>query len=422
MTCLHFRGAFSALSLAAALLLCGCLGPRMQLRQQVASTCCVTNAAFCSSISAIVGTPFVNGNRVTRLLNGDQIFPAMLRAIKAATNTINLENYMWRSGPLSDEFVAAITERSRAGVDVRIVTDALGSMDFDAKDVRTLRAAGVKFTFYNPARLHVLPRLNFRDHRKLLIVDGQVGFTGGVCISDEWMGDAETEKQWRETHFQVEGPVVGQLQGVFAANWLKTRGELLFGERFFPPLEPRGQSLVQAFRSGPQDGREIARLVYLSAIAAARTNIRIAQSYFVPDELAMQALLDACMRGVKVEIITPSTIDAGAVRRASRSLWPQLLNAGASIYEYGPAMYHCKFMIVDDLFVTAGSVNFDERSFRINDESNINVLDAQVAAQLISDFERDKAQSRRITEQRYRKTRWYMRIYENFMGLFRSQL
>jgi cardiolipin synthase len=416
-----FNRFLSAALLAGAAMMSGCLGPRMQLKQQVAAVCCVTNGAFCSSLSAIVGTPFVNGNRVTRLLNGDEIFPTMLKAIRSATNTINLENYLWRSGPLSDEFVTALAGRARAGVDVRIITDAFGSMDFDSSDLETLRAAGVKFNFYNPARLHVLPRFNFRDHRKLLIVDGAAGFTGGVCIADEWTGNAEAGGQWRETHFQVEGPVVAQLQGVFAANWLKTEGELLFGEKFFPALTSRGSSYAQAFRSGPQDGREIARLVYLSSIASARTNIRIAQSYFVPDDLAMQALLNACARGVKVEIITPRTIDAGAVRRASRSLWPQLLRAGASIYEYGPAMYHCKFMIVDDVFVTAGSVNFDERSFRINDESNINVLDAQLAAQLIADFERDKAQSKRTTHRKYKKTRWYVRAYENFMGLFRSQ-
>ncbi|HWN95701.1 MAG TPA: phospholipase D-like domain-containing protein, partial [Methylomirabilota bacterium] len=198
-------------------------------------------------------------------------------------------------------------------------------------------------------------------------------------------------------------------------------GELLFGEKFFPLLNDRGDSLVQAFRSGPRDGREIARLVYLSAIASAKTNIRIAQSYFVPDNLAMQALIQACARGVRVEIITPSTIDVGVVRHASRSLWPQLLNAGAIIYEYGPAMYHCKSMIVDDMFVTAGSVNFDERSFRINDESNINVLDPEVAARLIADFERDKAQSKRMTYRKYKKTAWYLRAMDNFAGLFRSQ-
>ena len=393
----------------------------MELRKQVVSECSVTNDVFARSLSSIVGMPFVNGNLITPLVNGDEIFPAMLRAIDSATNTVNLENYLWRSGPVSDEFVAAVCERARAGVEVRVITDALGSIRLKDDDVRRMRTAGVKLHFYNPPRLHGLPKLNFRDHRKLLIVDGTIAFTGGVCIADEWTGDAETKHQWRETHFQVEGPAVGQLQGVFTANWLKTEGELLFGPRFFPPIAPKGESLTQAFRSGPRDGREIARLVYLSAIAAAKTNIRVAQSYFVPDDLAKQALIDAQRRGVKVEIITPGHTDAGPVRMASRWLWPELLHAGVSIYEYGPAMYHCKFMIVDDFFVTAGSVNFDERSFRINDESNINVLDRDLATVLIAQFERDKVQSRQMTARRYKRTPWYGKLYERVAVLFRSQ-
>jgi cardiolipin synthase A/B len=417
------RLSLAMLALASALLVftCGCLGPAMQLKHQVQPNCTVAEPAFRDSLSAVVGTAFTPSNRVTRLVNGDEIFPALLKAIRSATNTIHFENYLWRSGPLSDEFIAALGERARAGVEVRIIVDAFGSMDLAERDIERLRSAGARFVLYNPTRLHVLPKMNFRDHRKLLIVDGGVGFTGGVCIADEWIGDAETPGQWRETHFRVEGPAVAQLQGVFAANWLKTEGELLFSPKFFPATAPVGDSLVQAFRSGPQDGREMARLVYLSAIASAKHHIRISQSYFVPDELAMEALLAAVERGVKVEIITPSTIDAGAVRRASRSLWPRLLEAGAHIYEYGPAMYHLKIMIVDDLFVTCGSVNFDERSFRINDESNINVLDPELARRLTADFERDKAQSQHITNRQFRRTSWLMRRYEMFMGLFRSQ-
>jgi cardiolipin synthase A/B len=416
-----FSRALLLVTLATSMMAAGCLGPRMQLRRQIATGCSVTNRAFTDSLSAIVGTPFVGGNRITPLINGDEIFPAMLRAIDRATNSVNLENYLWRSGPLSDEFVSAMCERARAGVEVRVITDAFGSVGLDKKDVEKMRTAGVNFNYYNPLQFHALPRLNFRDHRKLLIVDGAIGFAGGVCVADEWTGDAETAEQWRETHFQVEGPAAAQLQGVFAANWLKTEGELLFGPKLFPSLAPQGESVAQAFRSGPQDGREMARMVYLSAIAAAKTNIRIAQSYFVPDELAKQALIDAQKRGVKVEIITPSQVDAGAVRRASRWLWPELLHVGVGIYEYGPAMYHCKFMIVDDFFVTAGSVNFDERSFRINDESNINVLDRDLATVLIAQFERDKAQSRRMTARRYKRTPWYGKLYERVAVLFRSQ-
>jgi cardiolipin synthase A/B len=408
-------------ALSAVVLLTGCHGPRMELRRPITATTAVGDAAFRDSLSSIVGTPFVGGNRITRLMNGDEIFPAMLQALAAATNTIMFENYMWISGRLSDQFIATIVERAHAGVDVRVIVDALGSSIQDA-DVQRLREAGVKFVFYNPPWPHFIHRLNYRDHRKLLIIDGAVGFSGGACLADEWAGNAESPEQWRDTHFRVEGPVVGQIQGVFAYNWLKTQGELLFGEKFFPALEARGDCLMQAFKSSPVGPQETTRLVYLSAIAGARKNIRIAQSYFVPDDLSIQALIDACARGVQVEIITPSHIDAGAVRRASRSLWPRLLRAGVIFYEYGPAMYHCKIMIVDDLFVTAGSVNFDERSFHINDESNINVLDTAVAAQLIADFERDKAQSKRMTERRMKRTAWYKRAYESLAGLLRSQL
>ncbi len=393
----------------------------MELKHQVAATTAVTDAAFRDSLAAVIGTPFVSGNRITRLLNGDEIFPAMLQAIAAATNTIMFENYLWVSGRVSDQFIAAFTERARAGVDVRIVVDAIGSA-IDFADISRLRDAGVRLVFNNPPRPHFIHQLNFRDHRKLLIVDGAVGFNGGACVADAWAGRAETEEQWRDTHFRIEGPLVGQLQGVFADNWLKTRGELIFGEKFFPALEPRGDCLAQAFKSSPEGPREATRLVYLSAIAGARKTIRIAQSYFVPDDLSIQALIEARQRGVQVEIITPSHTDAGAVRRASRSLWPKLLHAGVTFYEYGPAMYHCKIMIVDDYFVTAGSVNFDERSFHINDESNINVLDHALAAQLMADFERDKRQSTVTTERRMKRTAWYNRLYESLAVLFRSQM
>ena len=393
----------------------------MELSRPVAATTAVTDTAFRDSLAAVIGTPFVGGNRITRLLNGDEIFPAMLRAIVTATNSIMFENYLWSSGPLSDQFIAALTARARAGVDVRMIVDGFGS-NIDFADVARLRAAGVKLVFYNPPFPHFIHRLNFRDHRKLLIVDGAVGFNGGACIADAWTGKAEASEQWRDTHFRIEGPLVAQLQGVFADNWLKTEGELIFGEKYFPALEPRGDLVAQAFKSGPEGPREATRLVYLSAIAGARMNIRIAQSYFVPDDLSIQALIAARQRGVQVEIITPSHTDAGAVRRASRSLWPQLLRAGVVFYEYGPAMYHCKIMIVDDYFVTAGSVNFDERSFHINDESNINVLDHSLATQLIADFERDKVQSAVTTERHMKRTAWYKRLYESLAVLFRSQM
>ncbi len=280
----------------------------------------------------------------------------MIAAIRSATNSVNLETFVWKSGRMSDAFIDALTERARAGVEVRCVADGFGTLKLKDADEKRLRAAGVKYFRYNKARLHLLHRINFRDHRKLLIVDGRVGFTGGACISDAWLGNAETKDVWRDTHFRVEGPSVAQIQGIFGANWLKVSGEMLIGEKFYPKLASVGDALAQNFSSSRTDAGETARLVYISAITAARKHIRLEHSYFVPDDLAMEALLKARERGVKIEVITPGNIDANIVRNASRTLWAQLLRAGVKIYEYHPAMLHCKIMIVDEAFVTCASV------------------------------------------------------------------
>ena len=406
--------------LCAALLLVGCRGPHVEIRKPIVVAEAVTNVVFRNSLAGYLGNPFVDGNRITRLRNGDEIFPAMLKALAAATNTISFENYIWDSGRVSDRFIAVLNERARAGVEVRVITDALGS-EIDPGDIRLLRAHGVMYRSYNRLRLYSPLSYNVRNHHKILVIDGAIGFTGGVCIADEWSGNARYKDEWRDTHFRVEGPVVSQLQRAFAASWLRTDGEVLFGEKFYPALESKGDVVAQAFHSSAEGPREATRGVFLGAIAAARKSIRIAHSYFVPDNLSRQALVEAQQRGVRVEVIVPSTIDAAVVRSAGRSLWPDLLRAGVEIHEYGPAMYHCKLLIIDDVFVVAGSANFDERSFHINEEANINVLDAGLAAILINDFEQDKAQSKRITYDDFKRTPWYQRAYESMWGLMRSQ-
>lgn len=400
----------------------GCSGPKIELKRPVVFHGTVADPTFRDSLAGQLRTGFLPGNRIEPLLNGEQILPAMIAAIRSATNSINLENYIWRSGRMSDAFIEALTERARAGVEVRCIADGFGTLGLKDDDEHRLRNAGVKFVRYNKPRLHLLNRVNFRDHRKLMIVDGRIGFTGGACIGDAWLGNAETKDLWRDTNFQVEGPTVAQIQGIFGANWLKTEGEMLFGEKFYPALSPRGDSLVQNFASGRQDGGEMARLVYLTGIAAARKHIRFEHSYFVPDDLSMQELLKARRRGVEIEVITAGDIGINIVRNASRTLWPELLQAGVKIYEYGPAKMHSKIMIVDDTFVTAGSVNFDERSFHINDESNMNVIDPAFAARMIADFERDKAQSKPIYLEDLKQTPWHKRAFQKFTALFRPQL
>lgn len=346
----------------------------------------------------------------------------MIAAIRSATNSVNLESYIWKSGRMSDAFIEALSERALAGVEVRCMADGIGTMKLKAEDEQRLRDAGVQYFRYNKPRLHRLNRVNFRDHRKLMTVDGQIGFTGGACIADAWLGNAETKEVWRDTHFRVEGPSVAQIQGIFGANWLKTRGEMLTGEKFYPTLKPQGEALAQNFANGPQDGGETARLVYLTAISAAQKHIRLEHAYIVPDDLAMEALLKARERGVEIDVITAGATDSGLVKSASRNLWPQLLRAGVKIYEYHPAMLHCKILIVDDAFVSCGSVNFDERSFRINDESNMNVINSAFTARMIADFEHDKAQSQNMTLADVKRVPWTRRAFEWFTGFFRQQL
>jgi cardiolipin synthase A/B len=400
----------------------GCRGPRLELKHQVAPGCTVTNETFRDSLAGQIRSGFLPGNRIEPLVNGDRFVPAMLAAIRAATNSINIEAYIWQSGRMSDEFVAALTERAHAGVEVRCLADALGTLKLRGDDVDKLRGAGVKFVRYNKPHPHLLHRLNFRDHRKLMVVDGRVGFTGGACIGDSWLGDARTKEEWRDTQFRVQGPAVAQMQGIFGANWLKAEGEMLFGEKFYPKLDPVGDCVAQNFASGPRDGGELGRLVYLSAIAAAQKHIRLEHSYFVPDDLAMDALRNARARGVEIELITAGNLDAKIVRQVSRQLWPELLRAGVKIYEFGPAMLHTKILIVDDYFVSCGSVNFDERSFRINDEANMNVLNRDFAARMVADFEHDKQQCKPISLEDVKSAPWHVRMFGWFTSLFRSQL
>jgi cardiolipin synthase A/B len=400
----------------------GCRAPRLHLQERVVADSSVAKSSFRHSLGGALRTPFVAGNRVSPLVNGDQFVPAIISAIRAASNSVNIETFIWKSGRMSDQILEPLIERARAGVEVRVIVDGLGNHRLTGKDRERMQAAGIRFVRMNPPRLTELHRLNFRDHRKLVIVDGSVAFTGGFCIGDKWLGNAESEALWRDTLVQVEGPVVEQFQGVFAANWLEGTGELLFGQKFYPALEEKGKALAQHFASGPDENRGAAHLAYVAAIEAAQRRILLEQSYFVPDDLSLEALKSARQRGVDVQILTPGNINFNIVRRASRTLWPELLRAGAHIYEYGPAKLHCKILMVDDAFVSIGSVNFDERSFRINDEQNINVIDREFAAKMLDQFERDRAQSRPITLEELKKTPWRLRMFEWFTALFRAQL
>jgi cardiolipin synthase len=392
------------------------------IRKPIVADYSVEDPAFQDSIGQLLRAPLVPGNQVTGYVNGDQIFPAMLDAISEAKQTITFENFIWRSGKLSDRFIDALIERAQAGVKVHCIVDGFGGWHLNRSDMFRLKRGGVDIVKFNRTHWWNPNKWGHRTHRKTLVIDGRVGFTGGICIADEWLGNAESPHVWRDNEFKIEGPVVAEMQGVFMDNWIRTREEVLHGTNYFPVIENKGSMLAQCFKSGPQDGAENARLLYLYSIAAAQKTIRLSESYFVPDDLAIDMLVAAAARGVRIEVITPGIIDFNIVRRAARSRWRKLMDAGVRFYEYQPAKYHCKVMIVDDAWVTAGSVNFDDRSFRLNDECNIDVLDKDFAASQIRVFEADKAQSKRLIPDEFRKRPWYIRAAENFAALFRSQL
>lgn len=384
----------------------------------------VGEPAFAESLGPLLGAEFSDGNRVELLVNGDEFFPAMLKAIGEARRTITLETYIWASGEVSDRFIEALSERARAGVRVHVLGDGVGVKNLVDEDRQRLLDAGVRLHVY--AREHwyeIKPNINHRTHRKVLVVDGLVGFTGGMCIDDKWAGDADSTDRWRETQVRLEGPVVRQMQAVFATNWMQTTAELLFGPDYFPRTDGRwGGALAQCYKSGPDEAPENARVGYLAAIAAARRTIQIANAYFVPDDLMVDMLVAARQRGVRVQIIVPGINDSRFGRAASRSRWGKLLEAGVEFHSYQPAMFHAKTMMVDDVFTTIGSTNFDNRSFGINDEINVNILDADVARRCREIFDDDLADSRPVTLTDYNRRPFYIKGADWFCGLFRSQL
>ena len=367
-----------------------------QPRNEVQSLYSARSPEFRQAAGSLLGPDFVGGNSVSTLVNGDEIFPAMLSAIRSAKRSINLETYVFWDGEIAKQFTSALSERARAGIAVNLILDAQGTSKMGSENEAQLKNAGAQIVKYHTALWPDPRRYNNRSHRKLLIVDGTVAFIGGAGIADLWAGNADSPKHWRDNHYKVTGPVVAQLQGSFVTTWLKTRGDVLHGSKYFPPLEDSGSLPAQAIRSGAH--YENLDLMYLLAIASAKRSLRIENAYFLPDDLVRKELINAAKRGVRVEIIVPgSKIDQKLVRSASRQHWPELLNAGIKIYEYQPTMLHTKLLIVDDKFVSVGSGNFDNRSIRLNDEANLDVLDSDFAAQQLHIFELDKRHTRAVT-------------------------
>jgi cardiolipin synthase len=293
----------------------------------------------------------------------------------------------------------------------------------EARYLEEMKAAGIQVERYHQPHWTNLQRINNRTHRKLLVVDGHIGFTGGVGIADEWSGHAQDENHWRDTHYRIEGPAVAQMQAAFVDNWTKVSGVVLHGADYFPPIAEAGDVPAQVFMSSVEGGAESMHLMYLLSIAASRRTIDLSMAYFVPDELASQAIVAALKRGVRVRIIVPGkNSDVALVRSASRSTWGPFLQAGARIYEYQPTMFHCKVLVVDGQWVSVGSTNFDTRSFRLNDEANLNVLDRDFAQRQVADFENDLKRTRRVTYEDWANRPWTAKVSDHFLSLVNEQI
>jgi len=391
-------GGAAILSLILGLLVSNFVGGEAKIERRIERLYSVDDPRFMRELGLLLGPPFLQGTKARALLNGDEIFPPMLAAIRSAKVSITFETYIYWSGDIGRAFADALAERARKGVRVHVLLDWVGSAKMDDSLLEVMERAGVQVRRFHPPHWSNLGRMNNRTHRKLLIVDGRVGFTGGVGIAPQWTGRAQDPEHWRDTHFEVEGPVVAQMQAVFNDNWIKVTGDVLHGPDYFPELAPAGPRAAQMFSSSPSGGSESMQLMYLLAITAASRSIDLSASYFVPDELTLQALVDAMKRGVRLRIVVPGKhIDTETVRKASRATWGPLLAAGAVIAEYEPTMYHCKVMIVDGMLVSVGSTNFDNRSFRLNDEATLNIVDKAFAGRQTETFEADLAKARQVS-------------------------
>jgi len=384
----------------------------------------VSEPSFLRAAEALTGAPVSYGNDADLLINGDQIFPAYLGAIQEAEETVNLLTYAYWRGEIATEVADTLCAKASDGVECNVVVDAVGAAKMDRKLVEKMRDAGVSVCFFRPPKPYAVKRLQHRTHRKLLIVDGTVGFTGGVGIAEEWTGDAEDPDHWRDTHVRVRGPVVRGLQGAFAENWLECTGDVLAGDRYLPEIEGlEDGGAMQVTRSSATIGDTNAEALVYLALAAAKRSIELTSAYFVPRPAFTDALVEAAERGVKLRILVPgSHIDKEFVRTAGRAAYDELLGAGIEIHEYRPTMLHAKTLTVDGAWSSVGSVNFDNRSFQLHDEVTLCVQDERFAGLLHDVFEQDLEQSERIDPEEWSRRAPTQRARERLTKYARREL
>jgi cardiolipin synthase len=363
-----------------------------------------------------------HGNRVEIFTNGPEFYPAMLDAIRSATRSINMECYIFQPGRIADQFIDALADRARLGVNVTLVVDAIGSFNLWGKPARRLQDAGVRVQAYQRIKWYSLARLNNRTHRELLIVDGQIAFIGGAGVADWWNFSSRKGPHWRDTMARIEGPVVAALQGVAAENWLECCGEIFTGPRYFPNLDVAGDTTAFVIKSSPSDRATASRVAFQLLMEGADHHIRISTPYFLPDRALRRSLVGLAKRGVAIDVIVPGRhTDQRWVRLASRRMWGQLLEAGIRIHEYKAGMTHNKVLIVDELWAVLGTTNLDNRSFEHNDEVNVALRDPAVARRLLRDYVQDLADSQACTLERWQRRPLWEKIVSPFVWILERQ-
>jgi cardiolipin synthase A/B len=412
------RRAFAILLVAAAIVAMLLMLAQDQETLKVRSAVGVEESRHPAYIAGLVGSTLSRGNRYDVLTNGDQIFPAMLDAIRNARRRISLETYIYDKGEVASQFTVALEEAARRGVRVNLVVDSVGASGMKEKDIKRLEAAGCRIGSFHSLNWYNLEEVNYRTHRKILVVDGEVGFTGGVGVADHWLGHAQDETHWRDTQVRLRGPIVRLLEAGFYENFIETVGEVT-PELDDPPreMDDTGPSLV--LRSSPTGGANDLKRLYLLAIASARRTIDITTPYFVTDESSEWSLRDAVSRGVKIRILVEGDeTDAMPVKYASRNAYERLLSMGIEIYEYQPTMMHTKSLVVDGAWSMFGSANFDNRSLELNDELNVAVTDRDLARRFLEDFEQDLRVSSRLELAKWRQRSTLEKSREKFWSYF----
>ena len=388
----------------------------------------VGDASFFRTIEAHTGAPIVAGNNIEVLLNGDQTFPRMLRDIKSAKSTITFAQYLYEDGPIAQELAQAFAERCRVGVKANILLDRHGSGRVPAEIIRRLKDAGCSVEYFRQIEADgiIFPwrllRYNYRSHRRVLVVDGRIGYTGGYGISEAWTGNGRTPEHWRDTNARIEGPVVSFLQTAFAESWLETTGIAIGGDDYFPRLDHAGKMRAQVVKSSPLGGSFQNYMLFLLSINSAKKSILITNPYFIPDEVLTEALVNAAARGVRVAILAPGTIDNRFTYTASRSHYGPLLLGGVEVFEYKAALMHAKTIVVDGAWATIGSTNIDNRSFALNQEINLTVHDIGVARHLEEIFRQDLKYSEPVTYEQWRSRGMFERLFEFFSFPIKEQL